>query len=309
MRTPTLLLCLLLIVVSSSYAQVIPINHNMRNLKSGNSFIYRGQITTVRPSSSETIYRVDRVVRYDTVNNKQYAVFQNGYRERADSSGVYGIPLNFYTREPFTQEYLRYPFFTGMAKQVTLLYCSIMSSICFPANDTIYPPINATITPSGVNSVLGFSVLGFFFVGGNYQTDYAETLGPWRSLISSGNERSITTLCGAVIEGKYYGDSACLVASSTPLRGEEFTSFSASLAPNPATDISTIRFILPTAQGLTVEVRDMLGREVVSPLVFDALSSGMNAIPIDVSSLPRGVYALRLRSTLGLRATTMFVKE
>jgi hypothetical protein len=74
-------------------------------------------------------------------------------------------------------------------------------------------------------------------------------------------------------------------------------------------DIATVRFILPTAQGLTVEICDMLGREVAPPLVFDALSSGMNALPIDVSSIPRGVYAVRLRTALGLRATTLLVKE
>ena len=137
----------------------------------------------------------------------------------------------------------------------------------------------------------------------------ATVLGVLNETINSGNTANRLILCGAFIEGKYYGDSACLVASSTPLRSEEFTAFTASLAPNPVSDIATIRFILPTAQGLTVEICDMLGRQLAPPLVFDALSSGMNALPIDVAHLPRGVYAVRLRTALGLRATTLLLKE
>lgn len=90
---------------------------------------------------------------------------------------------------------------------------------------------------------------------------------------------------------------------------EQEAAHSLSLAPNPVSDIATLRFILPTAQGVTIEICDMLGREVSPPLRFDALSSGMNALPIDVAGMARGVYAVRLRTALGLRATTMMVKE
>ncbi|MBD1210014.1 MAG: T9SS type A sorting domain-containing protein [Ignavibacteria bacterium] len=134
-------------------------------------------------------------------------------------------------------------------------------------------------------------------------------LGAWQHNYSEAFYSYSTTLCGALIEGKYYGDSACLVASSTPLQRAEFAALTPSLAPNPVSDIATLRFILPTAQGVTIEMYDMLGREVAPPLRFEALSSGMNALPIEMASLPRGVYAVRLRTALGLRATTMMVKE
>ena len=294
-------------------AQVIPINHNMRNLKVGNVFIYQTIIRNFKPPSLITQYSLKRIVKYDTLNNKQYAVFQDGYRERADSTGVYGIAFNYYTRQPFAEEYLRYPFFVEDRREIILPNCPgglTLSIFCCPMKDTICLPIKASVIKDDRGPILGLNLQNYRATGESFgDADYSHLFGTWQTSRSSGNEDRFTTLCGAVIEGQYYGDSTCLVASSTSLRGEEFTSFSASLAPNPTTDISTIRFILPTAQGLTVEVRDMLGREVVSPLVFDALSSGMNAIPIDVSSLPRGVYALRLRSTLGLRATTMMIRE
>ncbi|MBD1208371.1 MAG: T9SS type A sorting domain-containing protein [Ignavibacteria bacterium] len=141
------------------------------------------------------------------------------------------------------------------------------------------------------------------------RVDYATILGPWNHSSGQAFYRNLATLCGALIEGKYYGDSACLVASSKPLQGAEYTVLTPSLAPNPVSDIATLRFVLPTAQGLTIETYDMLGREVAPPLHFEALSSGMNALPIEMARLPRGAYAVRLRTALGLRATTMMVKE
>ncbi|MBD1208372.1 MAG: T9SS type A sorting domain-containing protein [Ignavibacteria bacterium] len=185
-----------------------------------------------------------------------------------------------------------------------------MFSRCFPENDPSSRLVKATVTidPDTNYFVLGKKVRGFF-LSGEGLTRYATIFGPWNDIYSETNYRYTTTLCGALIEGKYYGDSACLVASSTPLQSAEFAALAPSLAPNPVSDIATLRFVLPTAQGVTIEMYDMLGREVVPSLRFEALSSGMNALPIEMASLPRGVYAVRLRTALGLRATTMMVKE
>jgi hypothetical protein len=302
----------LLFALSAAYAQVIPINHNMKNLKVGNAYIYRSRLWVFR-SSGRTLdqdsYSVHRIIRYDTLDNRQYAVYNQGYRERADSSGVYWIPKSFDNTKSFTGEFLRYPLLPSTTNTFTLLNCvSIISSTCYPLDHPLYRPKITTISRNRENNTVFGVQVQRFFLGYSY-VELATIFG---YLVESGGT-SFTSyldeLCGAVIEGKYYGDSACLIASSTPLQGAEFTTLTASLAPNPVSDIATIRFILPTAQGLTVEICDMLGRQLAPPMVFDALSSGMNALPIDVSSIPRGVYAVRLRTALGLRATTMFVKE
>jgi hypothetical protein len=294
-----------------SYAQIIPIHHDMKNLKVGNIFLYRDVSINFRTNEARTNYFYNRIIRFDTIAGKQYAVYQNGSKERADSSGVYWIPQSLDTTKPFMREYLKYPLFPEFSeKRFGLLNCSFLSSLsCSYEVDPRLIIDSALITAlPGIYMIFGLNVRNFFFSKysvGNYVT----ILGVMSETRNSGNTTIRRNLCGAFIEGKYYGDSACLVASSTPLQGAEFTTLTASLAPNPVSDIATVRFILPTAQGLTVEICDMLGREVAPPLVFDALSSGMNALPIDVSSIPRGVYAVRLRTALGLRATTLLVKE
>jgi hypothetical protein len=304
-----ILIIVWLVLFQTVSGQVIPINHNMKNLKIGNTFLYKSDfVNFIRPDQSSITYFINKIVSYDTIGGKVYAVSQNGVRERADSSGVYWIPLSTDPLKPFTKEYLRYPlFFDSTTKRFALLNCGFLTySSCFPEGNTFFRIDSTTIflSPDAV-WIMGFNVRRFF----TDRSQYATIIGPVYEAQEGGRTALRISLCGAFIEGKYYGDSACLVASSTPLRGAEFTTLTASLAPNPVNDIATLRFILPAAQGLTLEIRDMLGREVAPSLVFDALSSGMNALPIDVSSIPRGVYAVRLRTALGLRATTMFVKE
>lgn len=293
-------------------AQVLPTNHTMKNLKLGNIFFYHYQSWDTRGVTLvQDFYFYDKVVRYDTIMSKVYAVFQNGVRERADSSGVYWMPVK---RDSglFSKEYLRYPFSPIPTEAFSILYCGIsfMLSRCYLENDPIYKPTLARVIPDSDTNFLFFGkkVKNYFLFGIN-DARYTTIFGPWYSIRPENQGRHITTLCGALIEGKYYGDSACLVASSSPLQAADFTTLSPSLAPNPVSDIATLRFILPTAQGVTIEICDMLGREVSPPLRFDALSSGMNALPIDVTGMARGVYTMRLRTALGLTATTMMVKE
>ncbi|MBD1208370.1 MAG: hypothetical protein H9535_08070, partial [Ignavibacteria bacterium] len=202
-------------------AQVIPTNHTMKNLKLGNIFFYHYEaIDTRGGTSGANNYFYNKVVRYDTIANKIYAVFQNGVRERADSSGVYWIPLSYDSTKLFTKEYLRYPLFTFNADSARLLFCSsvnFMSSNCFPEGDSFYRLIkpNVYLYPDTNYYVLGIKIRNFLVRGTLLgQTDCATILGPWKHTESTANYRYLTTLCGALIEGKYYGDSACLVASS-----------------------------------------------------------------------------------------------
>jgi hypothetical protein len=313
----------LLFALSAAYAQIQPIDHNMKNLNVGNVFIYKYDVLSFdHRIQGGTTYFIRKILRNDTLNNKVYAVFQNGTRERADSSGVYWLPIDMNTQIPFTTERLQYPLFPIPKDTIQLPNCRTLvgASHCASESTTerIYKPVSVYFEGRGDTIIFNKLVKtyifnpvfnGFCCFAAIEYAKYSTFFGPYHEIDYGSLYLRTTTLCGAFIEGKYYGDSACLVASSTPLRGEEFTTLTASLAPNPVSDIATLRFILPTAQGLTVEIRDMLGREVAPSLVFDALSSGMNALPIDVSSIPRGVYAVRLRTALGLRATTLLVKE
>ncbi|MFY8001367.1 MAG: hypothetical protein ACOVSW_22435, partial [Candidatus Kapaibacteriota bacterium] len=236
----------LLFALSAAYAQIQPIDHNMKNLKVGNVFIYNYQFWHGRNLEFfESFYFSHRIIRYDTIANKVYAVFGDGTRERADSLGVYWIPLPIQstsgTVQPEVKEYLRYPLFQQPNDSLILLQCS-SSRFIFNGNCPIPYRLYRYQSRSEKDTTVGiFGKKSRLFYLDQYSSNgslqYYTFWGPWRYYQSGTFERYITTLCGAFIEGKYYGDSACLVASSTPLRGEEFTTLTASLAPNPVSDI------------------------------------------------------------------------
>jgi hypothetical protein len=66
------------------------------------------------------------------------------------------------------------------------------------------------------------------------------------------------------------------------------------LAPNPASDITTVQCTLPRNEALTLTVRDMLGRIVLQPFVQEPYSQGAHDIPLTTASLPSGVYTVTI---------------
>jgi hypothetical protein len=88
------------------------------------------------------------------------------------------------------------------------------------------------------------------------------------------------------------------VFSRTPVANEStgsLSNFNLSVAPNPATTVATARFMLAEASSISVSVHDILGRTVliVPPAT---LAPGTHSLPLQVESLPSGLYFLQLRA-------------
>ena len=66
-------------------------------------------------------------------------------------------------------------------------------------------------------------------------------------------------------------------------------------APNPAASTAAVTFTLPRAADVTVGLYDVLGRRVAT-VVDGALASGDHTVPVDVSRLAAGVYAVRIQA-------------
>ena len=77
-------------------------------------------------------------------------------------------------------------------------------------------------------------------------------------------------------------------------------------APNPARDHATIRYGLPQAGHVHLEVFDLLGRSV-SVLVDDVRAAGTHPVTLDASSLPAGTYLYRLVTDAGTKTATLTV--
>ncbi len=66
-----------------------------------------------------------------------------------------------------------------------------------------------------------------------------------------------------------------------------------SIFPNPAVDRATMRFNASEAGNVSIMVTDMSGREVYA-YEIRKVAIGYNEAPIDISSLPNGVYTVRV---------------
>jgi hypothetical protein len=72
--------------------------------------------------------------------------------------------------------------------------------------------------------------------------------------------------------------------------------------PNPTSSSSTIRFTLPKAQEVTLEVFDLAGRQMASLIDHRNMAAGPHQARFDVARLKSGVYLYRLE-TGSFRAT------
>ena len=76
--------------------------------------------------------------------------------------------------------------------------------------------------------------------------------------------------------------------------------------PNPATDITRIKYVVNEPTTLTLTVTDMLGRMVTSEII-DA-DAGIQLQELDVSHLANGVYTLSLDDG-GAKKIQKLIKE
>jgi len=63
--------------------------------------------------------------------------------------------------------------------------------------------------------------------------------------------------------------------------------------PNPFNPMTSIRFGLPEAQKVRVAVYDVVGRQI-EVLADGVMSEGYHTLRFDASTLPSGIYLLRL---------------
>ena len=77
-------------------------------------------------------------------------------------------------------------------------------------------------------------------------------------------------------------------------------------APNPTTGATALRYVLPQASRVTVEVFDVLGRRVTT---VDAglQAAGVGSVSLDASALGAGTYVYRVRTADGASVTSQLV--
>jgi hypothetical protein len=68
----------------------------------------------------------------------------------------------------------------------------------------------------------------------------------------------------------------------------------ASVAPNPANDNTTLSFTLPVDANVRVEVVNSLQQVVATPINAQSLAAGMQTISIPTSALATGAYTVRI---------------
>ena len=78
------------------------------------------------------------------------------------------------------------------------------------------------------------------------------------------------------------------------------------IVPSPVSGLALVRVFSASRQEATVSVIDALGRIVMTTPA--ALSQDANTIALDLTTLPAGIYAVRLEAD-GVAASRMFVRE
>lgn len=85
------------------------------------------------------------------------------------------------------------------------------------------------------------------------------------------------------------------LGSATCTTGEQPTTLSLSISPNPISDLGTISFTLPISGNTVLSLYDISGR-LVETVLRDELEAGKHQIQFYASQLTSGVYVLQLNS-------------
>lgn len=75
--------------------------------------------------------------------------------------------------------------------------------------------------------------------------------------------------------------------------------------PNPFNPSTTVRFALPEAADVTVEIYDLLGRRVATLLNAAFLSAGPHDVRFEAAGLPSGTYLVRVEAGADVKTTRM----
>jgi hypothetical protein len=79
-------------------------------------------------------------------------------------------------------------------------------------------------------------------------------------------------------------------------------------APNPVSNLTTLRFTLPREMSVTIALYDGNGR-LVKAIAKGKMLAGANAVTVDLSNLAAGVYTYTLETDNGERAAKQLIKQ
>lgn len=82
-----------------------------------------------------------------------------------------------------------------------------------------------------------------------------------------------------------------------------------SVYPNPTAQNITVAFDLAYSTDVTVEIMDLTGKVVASPLVNSLMDGGAQSFSTDVSGLINGVYFLVIKTSEGVQSTKVVVNK
>jgi len=221
------------------------------------------------------------------------SISQNGYYIAADTNAVYSNPIKQFT----------YPFSYGASFSDP--YAGTITLGAITANETgtitvTYDGYGTLILPSGVDTnvlrvhtvqlfVDSASLFGFPTV----QTFQLETYAWYKANYHSPLMTILnTTQIGGSYTNKAVSYSPKQTATSTQITTRVENSLQ--LYPNPATNDLNIEYTSANNEEVRISLYDLLGKEVV--VITDRFMQGRQNINYNTSTLPKGLYLLRVRS-------------
>ncbi len=229
-------------------------------------------------------------------SNTTYAGSSPAYQWKVNGANV-GISLPTYTYTPANGDTIQCQLTSGLACLTTSPV--VISNTIYMRVDTFLPPVvtvsGDSIAGAGTTVHLTASIAGsagaYTLHWKNHGVEFTTTTVPSVTYTKTAGTDTITAALVSVGRACYdsAGSSIRLVydhnLSSPPgplsINGEGVTCY-----PNPANDVLFIETPTPTIE---ISVTDVYGRSTTLPLTFSH-----NVSKLDVSSLPAGVYFLRI---------------
>jgi hypothetical protein len=135
-----------------------------------------------------------------------------------------------------------------------------------------------------------------------YSVYVADSLGIVQTVPGFGDPQS---LIGAVINGRVYG-SVVGVRDGHSIAPNRFVidqNF-----PNPFNPTTTIRFSLPQASAVAIDVYNGIG-QLIRKLDYARMPAGSHNVLFDAAALPSGIYYYRVKTIFGVKAGKMVLEK
>lgn len=132
---------------------------------------------------------------------------------------------------------------------------------------------------------------------------------PSFTITTAGNHTVFLTVVDA--NGSSTGMSAIVTTTCTDVSIKENSSIFGlvNMYPNPAKDLATLSVNSANAMLLNVNVYDIAGKLVASPVQNQSLTSGENTFVVDTKELQNGIYFVTLNSSNGKETVKLVVNK